>query len=284
MRTPRSGFSLLEVMVVLTIIGLLTGGIIAGSKLIQTSKLRSVISQTMGYSMAMQQFREQYGELPGDFTQAVRIWGRADGNTDLTGNCAAAGTDAGNGRSTCNGNGNGSISGNEQFRAWQQMANAGLIAGNFTGLNGSGGIYHPVPGSNAPAGALKYSVYAIGSGGTLVSDATYFDGNYDNYMLLGQRDTSSWPMNILFTPKEASDIDIKSDDGAPAFGYVTTLRGTFLNNNGRSCVAPNAGDVAGTDPYGTDPGTSKYRRDEKSTLCYLYFMYGYGVNSAVQNH
>lgn len=68
------GFSLVELSIVLVILGLLTGGILAGQSLIRASELRSVSTELQRYSSAIYSFRDQYMALPGDMLNATSFW------------------------------------------------------------------------------------------------------------------------------------------------------------------------------------------------------------------
>ncbi len=275
--TPTSaGFTLIEMAVVLAIVGVLAGGILAGTKMIEASRLKRVPMEASAYASAFEQFKVKYSQYPGDYTEAARIWGRADGGTDLYGSCASAGSDisSSNPQATCNGNGDWRVIGNETFRAWQQMANAGLVTGKFNGLNGSGGSGHAVAGYNVPIGPLRGSAFNISTNGNKLSDATFFDGNYDNTLVFGKESTSA-PVGNMLTGQQAYDIDLKFDDSLPGLGVIRTYKGTALpgtNPNGRSCAGENGGDVTPTSAE-----TAGYRRAVTGPLCFLYFMQGYGL-------
>ena len=96
----RHGFSLVELSIVLVILGLLTGGILAGQSLVRASELRAVSSEYQRYATAMHAFRDKYFAIPGDMTNATKFWG--DDATACADGAVADGTPG-----TCNGNGNG---------------------------------------------------------------------------------------------------------------------------------------------------------------------------------
>lgn len=97
----------MELSIVLVILGLLTGGILAGQLLIRAAELRSVTTEYNRYVTAVQSFRDKYFALPGDMNNAAAFWGAADGST---GNTAACVTTASTSTATCNGDGNGIVS------------------------------------------------------------------------------------------------------------------------------------------------------------------------------
>lgn len=123
----KHGFSLLELSIALAIIGIIVGGILVGADMIRAAELRSVMNDMNRYQAAVLTFKDKFLSLPGDMIQATAFWGRADGGTDVTQNCANPLTDAGTGTQTCNGDGDGWVTGSvEQRRVWQHLANAGM--------------------------------------------------------------------------------------------------------------------------------------------------------------
>lgn len=56
----KRGFSLVELSIVLVILGLLTGGILAGQSLIRAAELRAVSTEYSRYATAVQSFRDKY--------------------------------------------------------------------------------------------------------------------------------------------------------------------------------------------------------------------------------
>ena len=131
MHSPRrqmNGFTLVELSIVIVVIGLLVGGIVSGTAMIQAQRVRDVLSDVKSYEIAMQQFYDKYGGVPGDFANAELVFGNAEGGANTT-NCVTQASSASpDGIKTCNGNGNGYIDGQvEGFWSWQQMSAAGLI-------------------------------------------------------------------------------------------------------------------------------------------------------------
>ncbi len=133
----EQAFSLVELSIVLVILGLLTGGILAGQSLIRAAELRAVTTEYQRNLTAIQTFRDKYFAIPGDMRNAQSFWGSAA-------SCpGTASTTAATGVPTCNGDGNGQVglnptaTSNEKFRFWQHLANAGLIEGSFNGVGGT---------------------------------------------------------------------------------------------------------------------------------------------------
>jgi prepilin-type N-terminal cleavage/methylation domain-containing protein len=65
-----SGFTLVEVAIVLVIISFLVGGILVGRLLIEQAKVHKQITQLGEYERALSAFRLKYNLIPGDLTNA----------------------------------------------------------------------------------------------------------------------------------------------------------------------------------------------------------------------
>ena len=83
--SDKRGFSLLEVAIVLTIVGLLTAGIMKGAELYKSAKLLAQVGQFQKIRSGIKHFQDLYGTWPSDVTQAECLsYGWADSG-DTTG-------------------------------------------------------------------------------------------------------------------------------------------------------------------------------------------------------
>ena len=225
----RSGFSLIELSIVLVILGLIVGGILAGLSLIRAAELRSVSVDFQSHKAAIQAFDNKYSALPGDMPNATRFWAAADGGDGLGADCHDVDVSASN--ATCNGNGNGLLNmndgsltpnGAEWYHAWVHLRNAGLIQGDFSGRR----VSDPrgaLPGVNVPKSELSDAGYVLmghnpGSGGTF----NWYPGHYRLLLMVG-RGSSVGTQAPVLTSAEAWAIDTKMDDGKPGLGGVQVL-------------------------------------------------------------
>lgn len=233
----HSGFTLLELSVVIVIIGLIVGGVVAGQTMLRASRVSSIMTDAQKYISATQSFRQKYGSLPGDMANATDYWGGAAGSAPYTTGCYATGSATS--VATCNGNGDGQINysgtyANESLRVWQHLANAGLIQGNYTGITG---IIH-TPGTNSPGSNITGGGFGLMWAGILSSDTYSFDGNYGHRLLFGgASSTYSLPVAAMLAGDEAKSLDAKYDDGSPALGSIRTWkRGQY----GSTCATSTA--------------------------------------------
>src|SRR5690348_16652658 len=74
-RSDLTGFTLVEVSIVLTIITLIVGGALIGRDLIRSAEVRATVSQQQQFSSAANTFQVKYNTVPGDLTtaQATRL-------------------------------------------------------------------------------------------------------------------------------------------------------------------------------------------------------------------
>jgi prepilin-type N-terminal cleavage/methylation domain-containing protein len=218
----KKGFSLVELSLVLVVLGLVTGGILAGQSLIRAAEIRSIVNHKESFVTAINVFQDKYNSLPGDMTNATAFWGTKTG-----GACPEATVTAGT--QTCNGNGDGRIqevnTNAERYLILQHLGNAGLISGNFSGTySGTTGVV----GQDYFIGGMNIYWIPVYRGVIPVSDTNRFEGNYDNDLGL---DSPTSGEN-LFSPEEAWGIDKKIDDGMPGLGnFVTREAGGVACNN-----------------------------------------------------
>lgn len=229
------GFSLVELSIVLVILGLLTGGILAGQSLIRASELRSISSDFARYQTAIHTFRDKYFAIPGDMSNATKFWG------DDNAACPDAAIPNGS-PGTCNGDGDGLFDAaaangatSEEYQLWKQLALASLIEGTYTGTAGASSTIQAIIGTNCPRSRISnggFSAYHIG---VRAGDLTFYDGNYGNILQVGAQFGTSRTGSPIIKAEEAWNIDTKMDDGRPAFGNLRGDRPTSSN-------APNCSD------------------------------------------
>lgn len=261
------GFSLVELSIVLVILGLLTGGILAGQSLIRASELRAVSTEYQRYVTATKAFRDKYFEMPGDFRNATRFWARSNTNADCVSNhgLASAGTPG-----TCDGDGAGTLSGagaatesDERFQFWRHLALAGLIEGTYSGFGGTG-TYGHVVGTNAPGSKLNNSGWAAQSLSAIYGATTVYRMHYGNFLIFGQPISGTFPQDPNLKPEEAWNIDTKMDDGRPAYGSIIAR---FWND---LCARPDDGAT-----FTNTNHAASYKLSDNTLQCSLYFRHAF---------
>lgn len=224
--SSRQGFTLLELSIVIVVIALIIGGIMAGDSLTRAGKLQAVMSDISRYQQAIQNFKDKYHELPGDMPNAESFWGSDASCPNTTSNTVLK-------TATCNGDGNGTIGGCESgttcnaptniyewFRAWQQLADAGMIDGAYSGVLGPLGSQNAVVGTNVPASKMKNVGYTLRYFKDSAGDGNYYPGAYGHIIHFGLESDANYTYYPILTAAEALNIDTKQDDGLPAYGKV----------------------------------------------------------------
>lgn len=255
-------FSLVELSIVLVILGLLTGGILAGQSLIRAAELRSITTEYNRYVTAIQTFRDKYLAQPGDMPNATRFWSRLQNTADCT--SASASTVGSPG--TCDGNGNALIEygpnaseSNEVFQSWRQLALAGIIEGSYSGIAGSGSRSHHIAGTNSPVSKMSRTSWELRYLGPISASAELFASDYGTLLTVGAIRANTGPIDPILKPEEAWNIDTKIDDGRPAYGRVIAR---YWNN---LCASADDGSSADNDLQ------ASYRLTDTSLQCALHF-------------
>lgn len=114
----QSGFTLVEIAIVLVIIGLLLGGVLKGQEMITNAKVSKIDGDYKSVIAAMLAYQDRYGVLPGDDPAAA---------SRFPGTWAAA--DNGNGNGLIDGAWNSTTNTQETRKMWKHLRGAGLIKG-----------------------------------------------------------------------------------------------------------------------------------------------------------
>src|SRR5262249_35679952 len=137
-------------------------------------------------------------------------------------------------KATCNGNGDGRIAGTwndntqdyEMFRAWQQLTDAGILPGGYTGTSGTGADYETVTGINIPAFKLPQAGWTLFYMANPTGALYYwpFTGHILAFGASPATGVTGFTSIPVLTPSEAFEIDNKIDDGLPAYGNVRGMQ------------------------------------------------------------
>jgi len=202
----QRGFTLLEIVIVVLIIGFLLAGVLKSQELITSAKVKRVAGQLDEIRSAYFGFQDRFKALPGDY--------------------ASAGANLNCGTLTClHGNGNGRVRENEpvvdgnqpheELLLWSHLSTAGFLKGSYTMSDGES----QASDSNAPKN--PYAMYL----------QIAFDGNYGsgaNGLARHNLNTGAQiPVSVLM------ELDRKIDDGKPYKGGLQ-----FSSYSGNAVTAP----------------------------------------------
>ena len=118
MGRQQSGFTLVEMAVVLVIIGLLLGGVLKGQQLINSAKAKSLVNDFRATATFVYGYQDRFRALPGDDAAA---------DTHIGGTKATTGGTVGNGR--IDGDWNSTTVTDESVLFWQHVRLANLTSG-----------------------------------------------------------------------------------------------------------------------------------------------------------
>lgn len=191
-RNRQQGFTLLEVSIVLVIIGLLTGGIIAGNVLIKSAELNGTTSDIRNYVASYNIFREKYRCVPGDCLYATRYFEDVD-NGDGDGLIDCALPSAGCTAPT-----------DEQIMAIKELRQAELLSGDVLAWN-----------SNALLIETKLRNCRI-----QYYSSDLYQKEENNLRIFALTPS----IENCMSPEEAFMMDGKIDDGNPSMGSMLSMR------------------------------------------------------------
>ena len=117
MKRNQSGFTLIEIAIVLVIIGLLLGGVLKGQELINSAKVKNLASDFKNIALFIYSYQDKYHALPGDDALAT---------SHVTSAVTATGS-IGDGK--IDGKWDSTTSTNESFLFWQHVRLSGIAAG-----------------------------------------------------------------------------------------------------------------------------------------------------------
>ncbi len=213
------GFTLVELAIVIVIIGIIMGGILGAQSLIDSSKIRGVITEIKNMETAVRAFELEYNALPGDMRDAYDYFGD---------DCGADTTDS---RSGCNGDGDRCLAG------WHNIcaSSIGILAGDkrrlFVHLALSEILIAPyftstttlqnkdcVLGSTLVKSANGDTFYGYsteyGRISTIYANTFYSDNGGSICRVSGGK---------IYHPSYVKKIDDKIDDGNALLGNITAL-------------------------------------------------------------
>lgn len=218
----QTGFTLVEIAIVLVIIGLLLGGILKGQELINSARVRNLADQNSAVQAAYFGFIDRYRQVPGDMRPGDAC--DALGESNFIDGCIG-------------GNGNGRLDNGDYEEAaavWAHLSIAGFITGNYQGAENNPESY--MSPTAAPVNAFNGYVLL-----SRIGDEAYQGvGSERLGFVFGQQ----IPVNI------ARELDVKVDDGRPDAGVVrlTLGQGDFAaitDSDDDNCISASGADGDG---------------------------------------
>lgn len=175
----QTGFTLIELAIVLVIIGLLLGGVLRGQELINSARVKNLTRDFQNVQVFLYSYQDRFRAVPGDDAQA---------NTHVPGGVVATtGGPTPNGQ--IGGQWDSQTQTDESYLFWQHVRLAGLAPGStqvgiaaYLPLNSNGarlGIQSVAAGFNEIT-TLTNGAYAICSDGILGRDALQIDTTLDD--------------------------------------------------------------------------------------------------------
>ena len=194
----QSGFTLVEIAIVLVIIGLLLGAILKGQELINSARVRNLADQNSGIQAAYFGFIDRYRQIPGDMPPAEACNAIGASNFGAA-NCTGF---------SIGGNGSGSLGTDDYGEAaalWAHLSGANFIQGSFSGVAANDAAYTaltvaPVNAFNGRVILTRTAKYQQPSGTAPVQLAYVFGGQV--------------PVNVM------RELDVKIDDARPLTGVL----------------------------------------------------------------
>lgn len=190
----QSGFTLVEIAIVLVIIGLLLGGVLKGQELINSAKVKNMVGDFRATSTFVFAYQDRFRALPGDDTRAV---------ANVAASAAATTPAATLGNARINGAWNSLTKTDESYLFWEQVRRAGLATGDPTVPAGTAAAADAYNARNADGGRLGITGDAVVTG-------------------------STWAANFFICSsgiqgRFARQIDTTIDDGNTSTGTVRVL-------------------------------------------------------------
>jgi prepilin-type N-terminal cleavage/methylation domain-containing protein len=189
MRSQQSGFTLVEIAIVLVIIGLLLGGILKGQELINSARVKNIANDFRVVPTLIYAYQDKFRALPGDDPQAT---------PHLTGATNAT-TPGAVGNGVIDGQWNSATNTDESRLFWQHVRLANLQAG----------VTDPTQPEYTPRNAVGGQIGVSGTVGAQLEIA----GMTGTYQVCSAGITG----NLV------KQLDIQMDDGNTALGSMRAV-------------------------------------------------------------
>ena len=217
--STEAGFTLVEIAIVMVIIGLLLGGILKGQEMITQAKIKNIINDFNGVTVAVTSYQDRYRAIPGDDQNATTRWttqapGKGNGDGVMLGKYKDNDT---------GGTGGAPADLKESNLFWQHLRIAGFVPGLTTGT-GSG-----TPPPNAAGGIVGVENATVGTKGLGFTGLTVCSSNIPDKVAIAMDtqidDSNSATGQVRAQLQGTANPDLAA---TPATGYVETGVSQYL--------------------------------------------------------
>lgn len=209
MKKAQSGFTLIEIAIVLVIVGLLLGGVLQGQQLIENSRVRAAVNDFRGVPAAAFSYMDRYTRFPGDDGDLTRLKARGGAFATIT----AAGDNSG----ALDGAANITFAPTGEVLAfWQHLRASGFIPGDPATIGSQALPQNPFGGltgvnssaiQGMPAGVNKLCMNNVSGSAALALDGRLDDGTPNTGNFRGQtgaaasntNNVTAYDANVLYT-------------------------------------------------------------------------------------
>lgn len=195
----QSGFTLIEIAIVLVIIGLLLGGILKGQELINSARVKNLATDFRNIPLFIYGYQDKFKALPGDDSAA----NAHVGTPSIT-------PGEGNGNGVVDNNWDSTTATDESVLFWQHVRLAGLapgvttipatLPGDFNPKNASGGFIGIQSGTTNVAAAPIVGADGNAISGAYVICSTGILGKFVKQLDIQMDDSNTSAGSMMATP------------------------------------------------------------------------------------
>lgn len=210
MNRQQSGFTLVEIAIVLVIIGLLLGGVLKGQELINSAKVKNFANDFRNIPLFIYGYQDKFKAIPGDDSAATtRGYGA---------------TADGNGNGLINGFWNSTTAADESWLFWQHVRLANLASGPTSWA--AANLADPYVPKNADGGRIGIESGSSGFIGTIAGPPA-IQGLNGSYIICSDG----------MLGKFAKQLDTTMDDGNTQTGSMRVVATNHTRGNGALATA-----------------------------------------------
>ena len=209
----QTGFTLIELAIVLVIIGLLLGGVLRGQELINSARVKNMTRDFQNVQVYIYGYQDRFRAVPGDDNNALVHVAVAGATT---------GGPLGNGQ--IGGLWNSAIQTDESYVFWQQVRLAGLAPGStvlgapeYEPRNAAGGRIGVTSVANLTSITGMQGSYAVCSDLVLGRDALQLDTTLDD------GNTATGNVRVVLTGTTTAGLATATVAAAPAAQYIVCM-------------------------------------------------------------